>query len=237
MAFFKTTKDESTVAEYVGGGGDSKYIGSSGMFPVNVIVPFVNQGNEKATTIDFFVEYNGQKQVVYGNMSYTNKDGKANKIGQETFNKFTIIADVKEVNEPIEAELPIGKKEAMKDCAVLDDLTDIDIIMQVRMQYGVWNNNITEKTVITSFFRASDFASAEEIVAAEAGKEVIFGTQYATIAEGADFVKYEDGLDEEKVQAWIKAKRPKGTANSTGSSAAATKKPSFGNKPSFGKKA
>lgn len=232
MGFYKAKKTEEAVAEFTGTGG-SKYINASGMFPVTVIVPFVNAGNAKASTIDLFVDYNGQKQVVYGNMSYTNKDGSDNKIGQEIFNKLVVLAEVDEVSEPIEAELPIGKKGAAKDCAVLEDLADVECIMQVRMQYGVWNNNITEKTVIKSFFRASDNASVEEIVAAEAGKEVVFGAQYEQLAEGADFVTYEDGLDEERVKAWIKAKRPKGTGGA-GAAATATKKPSFGSKPKFG---
>lgn len=234
MAFFKKKTDAESTTEFTGG-GDSKYISHSGMFPVNIIVPFVNAGNEQATAIDLYVEYNEQKQVVYGNMSYTNKNGSDNKIGQDIFNKLVILSGVEEVSDPVEAELPIGKKEAMKDAAILEDLADIDVIMQVRMEYGVWANNITEKTVIKSFFRAEDNATIEEILAAEQGEEIVFGTQYAQIAEGADFVTYNDGLTAERVQEWIKAKRPKGTGGgAAAASGAATKKPSFGKKK-FGK--
>jgi len=231
MSFFTTNKTADATSEFEGTGGGSKYISTSGMFPVTVLAPFVNNGNDKATAIDLFVDYNEQQQVIYGNMSYTNKDGGANKIGQEIFNKLVILADVEDVSDPVDMELPIGKKGVDKTVAVLEDLMDVDVIMQVRMEYGVWNNNITEKTVIKSFFRASDNASVAEILANEEGKEVVFGTQYATIAEGADYVDYKEGLDEEKVQAWIKAKRPKQTGNSGGAaSATATKKPSFGRK-------
>jgi hypothetical protein len=230
MAFFKKKVDAESTSEYTGSGEGGKYINKSGMYPVNVIAPFVNQGNAKATTIDLFVNYNDQDQVIYGNMSYTNQDGSDNKIGQETFNKFVILADVDDVEDPVDAELPIGKKGAMKDAAVLEDLADVDVIVQVQMEYGVWNNNIKEKTVIKSFFRASDNASVQEIIAAEAGEEVEFGSQYATLAEGADFIKYKDGLDEERVQAWIKAKRPKGTGGGGAAATTTTKKPSFGKK-------
>jgi len=230
MSFFKTDKTADATSEFEGTGG-GKYISTSGMFPVTVLAPFVSNGNDKATTIDLFVDYNEQQQAIYGNMSYTNKDGGANKIGQEIFNKLVILADVEDVSDPVDMELPIGKKDANKTVAVLEDLMDVDVIMQVRMEYGVWNNNITKKTVIKSFFRASDNASVAEILADEEGKEVVFGTQYATIAEGADYVDYKDGLDEEKVQAWIKAKWPKGTGTSgSTASATATKKPSFGRK-------
>ena len=227
MAFYNVNKTEEATAEFTGG-GDSKYISKSGMFPVNIIAPFVNQGNEKASTIDLYVDYNEQKQVIYGSMSYTNKDGSYNKIGREVFNKLVVLSGAEEINDPIDAELPIGKKGSAKDCAVLEDLTDINCIMQIRMEYGVWANNITEKTVIKSFFRAEDNASVEEILAAEAGKEVEFGAQYAKLEEGADFVTYGDGLTEERVQEWIKAKRPKGTGSA--SAASTTKKPTFGKK-------
>ena len=227
MSFFTTNKTADATSEFQGSG--SKYISTSGMFPVTVLAPFVNNGNDKATAIDLFVDYNEQQQVIYGNMSYTNKDGGANKIGQEIFNKLVILADVENVSDPVDMDLPIGKKGADKTVAVLEDLMDVEVIMQVRMEYGIWNNNITEKTVIKSFFRASDNASVAEILANEEGKEVVFGTQFATIAEGADYVEYKDGLDEEKVQAWIKAKRPKGTGTrGSATSATATKKPSFG---------
>jgi len=225
MSFAKKTQ----ATDEFQGGGNSKYINASGMFPVNIIVPFINPGKEKASTIDLFVEYEGQKQVIYGNMSHTNRDGKENAIGMEVFNKLMTVTGVEEVDDPEDSELPIGKKEAMKPAATLDSLADQDVIMQIGMEYGVWNNNITEKTVIKSFFRASDNASAAEIDAAEQGQEVEFGTQYAIAAEGADFVKYGDGLDAEKVAAWIKAKRPKGTGGNTGA-AATSAKPSFGKK-------
>lgn len=234
MAFFKKTTDAEATSEYEGG-GDSKYIGKSGMYAVNIIAPFVNAGNEKASSIDLFINYNEQQQVIYGNMSYTNKDGSANKIGQEIFNKLVILSEVDEVEDPIDGELPIGKKGVMKDAAVLESLADVDVIVQVRMKYYIWANNIKESTDIKSFFRASDNASVAEILAAENGEEVEFGKQYATIAEGADFVSYEDGLTEERVTEWIKAKRPKGTGSgSTVASTTATKKPSFGAKK-FGK--
>ena len=228
MSFFTTNKTADATSEFEGTGGGSKYISTSGMFLVTVLAPFVNNGNDKATAIDLFVDYNEQQQVIYGNMSYTNKDGGANKIGHEIFNKLVILADVENVSDPVDMDLPIGKKGADKTVAVLEDLMDVEAIMQVRMEYSIWNNDIKEKTVIKSFFRASDNASVAEILANEEGKEVVFGTQYATIAEGADYVDYKDGLDEEKVQAWIKAKRPKQTGNSGNAAVTATKKPSFG---------
>jgi len=229
MAFFTKQTDTESVTEFVGG-GDSKYISKSGMYPINVIVPFVSTGREKHTTIDLFVEYNEQKQVIYGGMTFTNKDGKPNVIGRKILNKLVTLAGVDDVDDPVEAELPIGKKGAMKDVPVLESLADVDVIMQIRMEYGVWNNSITEKTVIKSFFRVSDNASVEEIVAAEQGKDVEFGAQYAALAENADFVTYNDGLTEEQVAEWIKNKRPKNSVGSGSTSTTQTRKPSFGRK-------
>lgn len=231
MAFFTKQTDTTSVKEFGGTSGGSKYIGTSGMFPVNLIAPFLNQGNEQASSIDLFVDYEGQKQVIYGNMAFTNKDGSENKIGTGKFNKLVVIQNLVEVNDPIDGVLPIGKKGTSKDCAIIEDLADMDIIVQITMKYGIWNNNITEKTEIRSFFRGSDNASAEEITAADKGDDVEFGKQFTALSEGADFIQYGDGLDAERVKEWISAKRPKGTG--AGTSATATKKPSFG-KPKFG---
>ena len=89
MAFFtKSTKAE----DVKDGGNGGKYISKSGLYDVTILVPFVSQGNDQATAIDLFINYNGQDQVIYGNMSYTNKDGGANEIGQKTFNKLVAVS-------------------------------------------------------------------------------------------------------------------------------------------------
>ncbi len=226
MSFAKSSKKAEDVKQSGGG----KYINGSGVFPVNIIAPFVSVSNGGSSSVEMFVEHNGQKQVIYGNLRVTNNDGTPNQIGSKVFNQLMIIAGVDEVADPIEAELPIGKKEAMKDAAVLDDLTDIDCLMRVQMEYSAWNGNIQENKVIKGFYR-EDTATAEEIV-----NETDVGAGYEADQKYVNNVTYKDDLTPEQITEWIAAKRPKGTAgDAAGASSGATKKaPAFGKKR-FGK--
>jgi len=223
-SFFKAKTDKESVKEEVGGG---KYISKSGLYDINIVAPFVVTGSGEVTGVDFFIEYNGQKQPLYGNLKLTNKDGSEN-FGSKVFNKLMIIAGLEDVSDPIEAELPMGKKGAMKDAAVLEDLADLDVKVRVQMEYSVYNGNISEKTIIKGFYRTEDGATAEEIV-----NESDFGVQLEKDKPYAENVTFKDGLDAEAISTWIAAKRPKGTANGGSASTTPTKKPSFGKK--FGK--
>jgi len=216
MAFFKAKTDKESIQEDVGQG---KYISKSGIYDINIIAPFVVQGTGETTGVDFFIEYNGQKQPLYGNLKLTNKDGSEN-FGAKLFNKLVIIAGLDGVSDPIEGTLPMGKKGASKDAAILEDLADLDVKVRVQMEYSIYNGDIKEKTIIKSFYRA-DGASAEEIV-----NESEIGVQLEKDLPYSENVTYKDGLDAATIAKWIADKRPKGTG--TGSSTTTTKKPSFG---------
>ena len=220
MSFFKSSKK----AEDVKQGGGSNHITASGMYPVMILAPIVSVSKNGSTTVDMFIDHNGQKQVIYGNLRITNNDGSDNKIGAKIFNQLLIIAGLDEVSEPIEAELPIGKKEAMKEAAVLEDLADIPVFMRVQMEYSVYNGNIQEKKIIKGFFRDSDKASAEEIV-----NETDPGEAFEKDMKYASNVTYKDDLTPEIIQTWISGGRKDGVSggSSAGSSEPA-KKPAFG---------
>ena len=223
MSFATASKKAEDVKQ-----SSSNYINKSGIYPVRIIAPIVNVSNEGSTTVEMYVDYNGQKQDIYGNLRVTNKNGERNEIGSKIFNQLLIINGIDEVADPVEEELPVGKKGAMKTCAVLQDLVDIDVYMQVQMEYSAWNNNIQEKKIIRGFYRDTDKATAEEIVNdADKGK-----TYEKNLEEYATKVVYKDGLDEDAIKNWIKSNRPKGTATYAGSSEA----PSFGERKGFGSK-
>jgi len=226
MSFFKAKKTQEDLKQSSG----SSYLNGSGCYPVNIIAPFASTSKNGSTSVDLFVEYSGQKQVVYGNMRITNNDGSENAIGSKVFNQLAIIADVEDISEPIDAELPIGKGGIDSDVSVLEDLADLDVILRVQMEYSTYNGNIQEKKVIKGFFRAEDNASAEEIV-----NETEAGVQYNKESKYFENVTYKDGLDAESVAVWVVDGRPKGTAGSGGATGgAAPKKPAFGKKKSFG---
>lgn len=220
MAFFKPKTDIESLKDAGGNGG--KYISQSGIYDVTINRAIVSVNAKGARTIDFFINYNGQDQAIYGNLRLDNNDGKENKIGTELFSKLCVICDVDTIEDPTEEDLPIGKAGADKTVDVLSEFNDVEVKMQIQMEYGKYNGNITEKTNIRAFYRA-DGASAQEIVE---GSEVGVSLQ-KTIDGGYDKATKYDDITAEEVEAWIKAKRPKGTA---GASATATKAPSFGKK-------
>lgn len=225
MSFFKKSVSKEDLKQ----GGGSSYINGSGCYPVNIIAPFVSVSKGGSTSVDLFVDHEDQKQVFYGNLRITNNDGSTNQIGSKVFNQLMIIADLDEVSEPVEAELPIGKESATVDVGVLEDLSDLDVLMRIQMEYSKYQGNIQEKKVIKAFFRAEDKASAEEIVNGEN-----IGSQYEKEVKYFDNVTYKDGLDADTITKWIADGRPKGTAGNSNSESA--KKPSFGKKRAFGKK-
>ena len=226
MSFFKKSVDKADLEQSTGG----KYINGSGVYAVNIVAPIVSAGKNGGISIDLYVNHKDQAQMIYGNLRIENNNGDVNKIGAKTFNQLLVIADVDDVADPIEAELPIGKKEALKDVSVLEDLADINVIVRIQQEYSVWKTDIKEKSVIRGFYRTKDNASAEEIV-----NETEAGKQYESESKYFDNVTYKDGLDAEIVEEWIKAKRPKGTGG--GSTSTPPKTPSFGKpRTSFGKK-
>jgi len=222
MSFFKSSKKAEDVKQ-----GGSNHITTSGLYHVLILAPIVSVSKNGSTSIDMYVEHKGQKQVIYGNLRITNNDGSENKIGSKVFNQLMIISGKDEVADPIEVELPIGKKEAMKEAAVLEDLSDIPILMRIQMEYSVYNGKVQEKKVIKGFFRESDKASAEEIVnESEAGLSLEKEMKYV------DNVTYKDDLTPELIQAWIADGRKDGLP--AGASASSSSEPA--KKPAFGKR-
>ena len=226
MSFFKASKDKKDLEQ----SSASNYLNASGCYPVNIIAPFASASKGGSVSVDLFLDHKDQKQVIYGSLRVTNNDGSANAIGSKVFNQLMIIADVEDVSDPIDASLPIGKGGADTDVGVLEDLADIDVILRLQMEYSTYNGSIQEKKVIKGFFRAEDMASAEEIV-----NETEPGVQYAKDSKYFENITFKDGLDAETIEAWISAKRPKGTAGGGAGASKAPAKPSFGKKKTFGK--
>jgi hypothetical protein len=228
MSFFKASKKAEDIKQ-----GGSAHINSSGVYPVNIIVPTVSVSKGGSTSVDLFVEHEGQKQMIYGNLRITNNDGSPNKIGAKIFNQLLIIAGMDSVDDPVEAELPIGKEGAMKTVDVLEDLADTEVYMRIQMEYGKWNGDIKEKKVVKGFFRAEDKATAEEIV----NNSDTVGKGYAREEKYFSNITYKDEVTPEEVAEWIKAGRPSGTASKSSSTDEPRKKaPAFGKKKRFGQK-
>ena len=233
MGFMKANKNEDALKE----GGDGKHITKSGIYPVTIVGAFISEGKGGDIVVDFCVNHQDKVQVLYGNLHVYNKDGGENEVGMKTLNKLLVVSDIENLSDPVDGELPIGPKGAMKDVSILEDLTDVECYIHVQEEYGKWNGSYTDKKVIKSFWGA-DGASAAEHVKGES-----IGENMANTEENyAHNVTYSDDVTKDEIDAWIKANRPKGTAGSGSSSTGgntSTPKASF-NKPKakggFGKK-
>lgn len=216
MSFFKAKTNAEDVKE-----SSSSYITASGMYPVTILAPFVSVSSNGSTSVDFYLEHEGQKQVIYGNLRISNNDGSENKIGSRLFNQLLVVVGLDDVADPVDMELPIGKKEADKVVAVLEDLMDVDVLMRVQVEYSLWNDEIRENRTIRSFFR-EDKASAAEVVS---GENV--GDGYERDMKYANNVTYNDGLTAENIAQWVSDDR---TGNGGAEGSTPTKAPSFKSK-------
>lgn len=228
MSFANASKKQEDVQQ-----GGSSHITGSGVYPITILAPVVSISKGGSTSVDLFLEHQGQKQICYGNLRTTNNDGSPNKIGAKIFNQLLIIGELDSVSDPVSGDLPIGKKDSkgrptVKECDILEDMCDMDVLMRIQMEYSSYKGSIQEKKVIKSFFRP-DKATAEEIVNNETP-----GAGYERELKYVNNITFKDGLDEATIKQWIKDKRPKGTAGSGGS--APETPPSFGSKKRFGKK-
>lgn len=204
--------NEQSVKE---GGGGSSFIGSSGVYDVTVNFASVGVTAAGAESINFNLEYNGNGQTIYGPY-YRGTNGDYLDIGTRLYTTLGVISGLEDGDEfTVETEThEVGKDNKEMDFDVIQELTDLNIKMQVQAEYSLFKDAIKEKMVIRSFFR-EDGASAEEII-----NDGEVGKRLAMVEEKyAANVSYKDGLTEEDVAEWIKGGRGKG-----GSSTPAPKK-------------
>jgi len=222
MGFFTAKKDEKVLEQ----GGNSNYITKSGVYDVEILSAIVNVSKNGSTSIDFFLDYNGQKQVFYGNLRIRNNDDSVNEIGDRVFNQLLITAGVDSLDDPVEVDLPIGKNGKVETVSVLEDLSNVKVKMQSQMLYEIYDKNILEKKIIKAFYRSEDSASAKEVVNGEG-----IGEQFEKDKAYFNNVTYKNGLDETAISKWIAKGRPKGDASSaTSEERAPTQRPTFGSK-------
>jgi hypothetical protein len=215
MGFAKKSTKKEDVKQ-----SGSAYITQSGIYPVEILAAFVDTNDKESSVVNFFLNHDGQSQVIYGNLRVTNNGGEENKIGMKIFNQLLVM------------DLPISTAGADKTVAVLADLSDLEIMVRIQLEYSQYEKDmiIRETRVIKGFYRAGDNATAEEIV-----NDKGFGEGFEKDQKYVDNITYKDGLTEDDITAWIANDR-KDTANTSKAAAKPkAKTPTFGNKKKFGK--
>lgn len=201
-SFIKINRDESVVKESKGGGS---YLSKSGIYPVTIKFASVSVNEHNARSIDFNLDYNGNSSTIYG-LKLDNNDGSENYM-YPIFNNLAIIAGLDDINEPEEQEHAVGKDNELKSFMVLDDFTDLPVLIRVQQEYSKYNGEIKSRLTIKGFYRADDKANAFEIIKGEN-----FGAQYNKDLAYADKITYRDGLTADEVSAWEASKSGKSGA-------------------------
>ena len=217
----KKELDKETATKVQEGGS---YINKSGIYDITMLAPIVETNNKGAQSLNFYVDFNDNPQVIYSNTKLQNNDG-SESFEMEVVQKLIAVSELEGVSDPVEATLPIGKNKADKDVLILEDFSDIELKVRIQMQYSVWNNDIKERKVIKAFYRADGASAAEVLNDSEVGLQLAKDEKYA------NNVTYKDGLTEEDIEEWITANRPKNSFGGASTSAAAsTPKRRFGAK-------
>ena len=227
MAFANKSVSKEDVSQSV-----SSYITKSGIYPVEILAAFVDTNAKESSVVNLFINHEDQQQVIYGNLRVTNNGGAENKIGMKIFNQLLIIADLDVCNDPVEMELPIGKDQADKTVAVLEDLSDTEVLLRIQIEYTQYEGDmvIRENKVIKGFYRAEDKATAEEIV-----NDKDFGVGFEKDQKYVENITYKDNLTEDDITAWVANGRKSGGKASGSTASAKPKTPKFGDKKKFGK--
>jgi hypothetical protein len=215
MAFGKRTRGVSE--DYEG----NKFITGSGVYDVTIKNLILNENPDTGSaTVDLFVDYNGQEQIIYGDIRVYNGNGADNAIGQAVINDLMVIADIEELGDLVEEDLPIGKEGAMETVSVYDEARDLDVTMKIVLTYDKYNSNYKEVKAVKKFYRQSDKASAAEIdaVELEGADESTLGANYAKWLDSGENISFKNGVTTYDIEKWIKAKRPKGSAGSSAKS-------------------
>lgn len=199
MSTFKLSITKEDVAK---GGGRASFIGTSGIYEVNLLAVTVDQNDNGAVSLGFYVDLgNDNKQMLYGALPMATYDNKTVlESNQKTFGSLCTIAgvDMETDFEPVEATLPIGKGGKNKDVAIFEEFEDLPIKIWVKQDYYKKNDgNIGDSRTIKGVFRPEDNASGDEILKAEQGEDVEFGTRYEKQSKYFTDVGYKDVTEEE----------------------------------------
>ena len=204
MSFFSVNKDVAANKESTGG----SYLNKSGIYPVTINFVSVQVGDNNDRVLDFNLDYNGNSSTIYG-LRLDNKDGSKN-FQADVFNRLCNVLELDGVSSPEIEEHKVGKEQTPREFAVLPDFSGQAVFIRVQEEYSKYNGEIKERLVIKNFYRASDGASASEILAGDK-----FGEQLKKDKAYADNITYKDGVTAEDVAAWKASRSSGGSKPST----------------------
>lgn len=193
MSFFNVEKSSEAVRD-----SGAKFIGESGIYDVVIQTVEVRTNDKGARSLNFRVQYGDGYSTLYGLKLDMNNGGEH--FQRKEFNKLCIIAGLDTVSEPTkEARMWFDAKsrgDTMQELLVLTEFDDMPVKIKVKERYGRYNGKITKQLEIDNFYRASDNATASEII-----NKTEMGKQYEKDLKYAKDITLADGVTKEEVEA------------------------------------
>ena len=195
-------------------GGNSSFIGTSGVYDATILAVVVDENEHGSITLGFYVDAGGEKpQMLYSALALSTFDNsKTLDNNRKVFGGLCMLAGVA-VNgkfNPVEAVLPIGKNGAEKEVLILDDFEDIPVKMWVKQEYyRKGTGEIGDRRTVMRFYRQNDNADASELKNPET-----IGTRFEKDSKYHSDIKYAEGVTAEDVKNWLdglKANKTTGT--------------------------
>jgi len=210
---FLTVKQESVAKE-----GGSGYITKSGIYDLTLKHCEVKNTQNGAVQVNYLFD----KAMSYGNTILGTS-------GQPTFGYNILEALTATLGEDSLSDpemTTVTFKKGAKELPCIPELNDVAVKAWIQIGYRMYKGEIQEDVSVKRFYRVADGA---------AGSEVLSGTDIGTRLEkdtaAASEIKYEDGVTEEAVAAWKKAKQAGGAPAAAPAKAATGGFPTPGNSP------
>jgi hypothetical protein len=200
---FTVNKTEAAVVEKTGGGN---YISKSGIYDVTILFASVATSKGGAKSINFNIEYNGNKQTIYGPYVMS-KAGAMIEIGAKTINKAFVLAGMEGSIQTTKESFRVGKDNEEQEFDIYEGLSDFECKMRLQEEYSRYNG-ISKKLVIRNFYDIDGGTAEENIKGTDKGVTLTKDLEYADRISYVDSSKgANDAPTPEEVAEWAEAKK------------------------------
>jgi hypothetical protein len=214
---FMIVKNEEVKKE-----GGSSYITKSGIYKLTLKHTEIVNTTNGAVQANYFFD----KAMSYGN-NIIGVNGKPT-FGYNILEALAVVVGTDELSDP--EPTTVTFKKGAKELNCIPELNDVEVKAWIKVSYRMYKGAIQEDVSVRRFYREADNAAGSELSALALGEDVTIGERYLKDVEVASEIGYEDGVTPEAVATWKKAQQ-----SGSGTTPAATAKPSTGGFPGASK--
>lgn len=191
--------------------GEGRII-NNGMCDIIITNMYVNKskdGNNKGLALNMefkkaedMNKEDAVKQTIFQAIIYRKADGTVNTYGQDLLSKIAKVCGKTqdELNKTVSKQITIGKDKKVETVEAIPALTGAKLTGKFRQEFDMYDGKLTDRVRLLTVFRTTDKASAQEILKAAEGADVVLGKQYAMENEKEVTPRYANGLNAEKVE-------------------------------------